>query len=43
MFLSGLNGADIISLAIFFYISFKLIKIAIKEDKQERGKQNENN
>jgi len=36
MFLQGLDGADIILLIVFFYVSYKLIKRAIKEDKQER-------
>ncbi len=36
MWLRGLDGADIILLVIFFYVSYKLIKRAIKEDKQER-------
>ena len=36
MFLHGLDGADIILLIVFFYVSYKLIKRAIKEDKQER-------
>ena len=35
MWLRGLDGADIILLVIFFYVSYKLIKRAIKEDKQE--------
>lgn len=35
-FLHGFNGADIILLIVFFYVSYKLIKRAIKEDKQER-------
>ena len=36
MFLQGLDGADLILLVVFFYVAFKLIKRAIKEDKQER-------
>ena len=36
MFLHGLDGAAIILLIVFFYVSYKLIKRAIKEDKQER-------
>jgi len=36
MLMQGLDGADIILLIVFFYVSYKLIKRAIKEDKQER-------
>ena len=32
----GLNGLDLILLVAFFYVSYILIKRAIKEDKQER-------
>ena len=35
-FLHGFNGADIILLIVFFYVSYKLIKRAIREDKHER-------
>lgn len=36
MWLHGLNGADIISLAIFFYVSFKLYQMVKKESEDKR-------
>jgi hypothetical protein len=36
MWLYGLDGADIISLAIFFYVSFKLYQMVKKESEDKR-------
>jgi len=36
MWLQGLNGADIILLIVFFYVSYKLYKRAKKESEDKR-------
>ena len=36
MTIQGTNGIDLILLSLFFYISYRLIKKSIREDKQER-------
>jgi len=36
MTIQGTNGIDLILLSLFFYISYRLIKRAIREDNQER-------
>jgi len=35
MFLQGLDGADIILLVVFFYVSYKLYKRAKKESEDQ--------
>ena len=36
MIFSGLNGFDLFLIGLFVYISYRLIKIAIKEKEKER-------
>jgi len=36
MTIQGINAIDLIFLSLFFYISYRLIKRAIREDNQER-------
>lgn len=36
MFFSGLNGLDLFLIGLLIYISYRLIKRAIREDKKER-------
>ena len=36
MIFSGLNGFDLFLIGLFVYISYRLIKRAIREDNQER-------
>ena len=36
MTIQGTNGIDLMLLSLFFYISYRLIKRAIREDNQER-------